>query len=141
MWSFSYDAEANKPFFPKDPAKALQQKNGNHLNNKNSWSPLAYGFGLDKNLIVLLQELRPEESSRVGCEYQGTPLLIDDWDRTANLFMPRSWLESSPMDCMDEMSSFQATADSERNADYLGKREFLLSHEILSLIILFYVVM
>lgn len=140
MWPFSYDAEANKSFLLKDPAKALQQKNGNHLDNKDSWSPLAYGFGLDKNLIVLLQELRPEESSRVGCEYLDTPLLIDDWDRTANLFMPRSWLESSPMDYMDGMSSFQATADSERNADYLGKHEFLPSHEILGLIILFYIV-
>ena len=110
------------------------------MNCKDSWSPLAYGFGLDKNLIVLLKELRPHESSRIGCEYLGTSLLIDDWDRTANLFMPGSWLESSPMDCMDGLSSLNATIISERSPEHFGKHEFVPSHKILNLIILYDIV-
>jgi hypothetical protein len=129
-------------FFLQDPVKTLQQLYGDRLHGKDSWSPLAYGFGLDKNLILLLKELRPNESSRIGYEYLGASLLIDDWDRTADLFMPESWLESSPKSRIEEMPSLHATAEysSDRNPGYFGKHDFVPSHEILSLITLYNIV-
>jgi hypothetical protein len=60
---------------------------------KNDWSPLHYGFGLDKSLGNLLQCLRPDEAAAAAERnyHQRRENFVnggDEWEETAQLFRP-----------------------------------------------------
>lgn len=58
---------------------------------KNDWSPLHFGFGLDRNLDYLLQCLRPDEAAANRYYHQRNENAAnagDEWEETAQLFRP-----------------------------------------------------
>jgi hypothetical protein len=79
----------------QDPRWALNlpMRGGGRNCFKNDWSPLHYGFGLDKSLGNLLQCLRPDEAAAAAEHYnhQRSENFVnggDEWEETAQLFRP-----------------------------------------------------